>query len=118
MEFNFKKELSLEKRIEKCNLLLLKNPDKVPIILEKDPNCKLEGNNCIKRLIKKDFTVGKFHLLIKKLFNIPEEQALFFSAKGKYNLTGEKTLEEVYKNYKDKEDGFLYIIYSSVLVYG
>ena len=117
MQFKFKKESSKEERIEKCKRLLLQNPDKVPIILEKDPSSKFEGNY-IKRLIKKDFTVSKFHLLIKKLFKLPEEQALFFAAKGKYNIIGEKTMGEIYTTYKDKEDGFLYIMYSSELVYG
>ena len=56
--------------------------------------------------------------MIKKLLKLPEEEALFLSAKGKYNITGEKTIEEIYKTYKDKQDGFLYIMYSSELVYG
>ena len=39
-------------------------------------------------------------------------------AKGKYSITGETTIDEVYKKYKDKEDNFLYIMYSTQLVYG
>ena len=49
---------------------------------------------------------------------ISNETAIFLAAKGKYNLVGEKTMGEIYKLYKDKEDGFVYIMYSSVLVYG
>ena len=49
---------------------------------------------------------------------LPPGEALFLSAKGKYNLIGESTIANVYNTYKDKEDGFLYIMYSSVLVYG
>ena len=119
MEFQFKKlNPDKEKRKEQCRVLLLKEPDKVPIVLEKDPLCPLEGIKKTRHLIKKDFTVNKFVLIIKKLMNLPQEEALFLTAKGKYNLVGEKTIGEVYKTYKDKEDGFLYISYSSVLVFG
>ena len=119
MEFQYKKEIpDLEKRKEQLKILQLKNPNKIPIILEKAPICKFEGIQKTRFLINKDFTVSKFQLMIKKLLKLPEEEALFFSAKGKYNITGEKTIEEIYKTYKDKQDGFLYIMYSSELVYG
>ena len=119
MEFQFKKQNpDKEKRKQQCHILLLREPDKVPIILEKDPLCNLEGIKKTRHLIKRDFTVNKFLLIIKKLMKLPEGEALFLAAKGKYNLVGESTIGEVYKNYKDKEDGFLYIMYSSVLVYG
>ena len=49
---------------------------------------------------------------------MPEEEALFLSAKGKYNINGERSINDVYNAYKDKEDGFLYIMYSSELIYG
>ena len=119
MEFKFKQENpDKEKRKEQCRLLLLKEPDKIPIILEKDPLCPLEGIKKTRHLIKIDFTVNKFLLVIKKLMKLPQEEALFLAARGKYNLVGESTIGEVYNKYKDKEDGFLYIMYSSVLVYG
>ena len=49
---------------------------------------------------------------------LPQEEALFLAAKGKYNLVGASTIASIYNTYKDKEDGFLYIMYSSVIVYG
>ena len=60
----------------------------------------------------------KFLLIIKRLMKLPQEEALFLAAKGKYNLVGANTIANIYNTYKDKEDGFLYIMYSSVLVYG
>ena len=119
MEFQYKKDIpDLEKRKEQFKLLQVKYPNKIPIILEKDPLCKFEGIQKTRHLINKDFTLSKFQLMIKKLLKLPEDEALFLSAKGKYNITGEKTIEEIYRNYKDKQDGFLYIMYSSELVYG
>ena len=118
MEFQFKKQLTGDKRKKQCNLLLLKNPDKIPIILEKDPNCKIEETKKTKFLIQKNFTVNQFSRLIRALMSINEDEALFFTAKGKYTITGEKTMAQIYKDYKDKEDGFLYIGYTTELVYG
>ena len=44
--------------------------------------------------------------------------ALFLTAKGKYSITGQKSMSQIYKDFKDKEDGFLYIGYTTELVYG
>ena len=119
MEFQFKKDNpDKEKRKEHCRLLLIREPDKVPIVLEKDPLCHLQGIKKTRHWIKKYFTVNKFLLIIKRLMKLPEEEALFLAAKGKYNLVGESSIGDIYNTYKDKEDGFLYIMYSSVLVYG
>ena len=49
---------------------------------------------------------------------LSNDEALFLSAKGKYNLIGEKSMGEIYKLYKDKDDGFLYVMYSSFVVFG
>ena len=118
MEFKFKKDVSLDKRKEASQTLLRNETKKVPIILEKDPNCKLEGIGKSRYLILRSFTVNKFIALIRQSMKIPENDALFLSAKGKYSITGETTIDEVYKKYKDKEDNFLYIMYSTQLVYG
>ena len=119
MEFQFKiLNPDKDKRKEQCRLLLIKEPDKVPIILEKDPLCQLPAIKKTRHLIKKEFTINKFLLIIKRLMKLPQEEALFLAAKGKYNLVGASTIASIYNTYKDKEDGFLYIMYSSVLVYG
>ena len=49
---------------------------------------------------------------------IQEGDGLFFTAKGKYTLLGTKSIGQVYKDFKDKGDGFLYIAYTTELVYG
>ena len=118
MEFQFKKDIPFEKRKNQCNILLIRNPNRVPIILEKDPKCKIEGIKKTKFLIQKDFTVNQFSKMLRALMSIPEEEALFFTAKGKYTITGQKLMGQIYKEYKDKEDGFLYIAYTTELVYG
>ena len=118
MEFKFKKDIDLDKRKEASLSLLRAQPKKVPIILEKDPNCKLEEIKKTRYLVLRAFTVNQFISLIRHSIKIPEGDALFFSAKGKYGISGETTINEVYKKYKDKEDNFLYIMYTTEVIYG
>ena len=42
MEFNFKNNISLEKRKNQCQKLLIKNPNRIPVILEKDPKSNIK----------------------------------------------------------------------------
>ena len=119
MENKFKKENpDKQKRKELVDSLIRNNPGKIPVILEKEASSKLPSIKKTRYLFPENFTINVFLLQIKKTLKIPEETALFLAAKGKYNLIGEKTMGEIYKLYKDKEDGFVYIMYSSVLVYG
>ena len=117
MEFQFKKDVSLEERKKTCNSLMINKPNKIPIILEKDPKCKLKPIGKTKFLIQKDFTANHFMKMIRALMNIPDTEALFLTAKGKYSITGEKLMSQIYKDYKDKQDGFLYITYTTEIVY-
>ena len=119
MENKFKKENpDKQKRKELVDSLIRNNPGKIPVILEKEASSELPSIKKTRYLFPENFTINEFLLQIKKTLEIPEETALFLAAKGKYNLIGEKTMGEIYKLYKDKEDGFVYIMYSSVLVYG
>ena len=118
MEYNFKKTIPKEERKRQCNILLLKNPNKIPIILEKDPKSKIKDLQKSKFLIQKDFTVNQFTQMIKGLIQLKETEALFFVVKGKFTISGDRTMGDIYNLYKDKIDGFLYITYSSELIYG
>ena len=114
MQFQYKKDVDKQKRIEQCKILLIKNPDKIPIVIEKDPNCKIVPMKKTKHLIKKDLSIIEFTDMIRKSLKLQEGEALFLLVNGKYSIGGEKPIADVYKNYKDKEDGFLYIVYSSL----
>ena len=117
MEFKFKQIKTLEQRKLISHNLLDKNPDKVPIILEKDPTNKILEFQKTKFLSERKYTVSEFTQRIRSEMKLPEEEALFLSVKGKYSISGQKLMENVYNTYKD-EDGFLYIMYTSELIYG
>ena len=117
MEFKYKTQNNLKTRMALSHHILLKNPDKIPIILEKDISCKITIIKKIKFLIDKNITVIQFQRMIRKLIKINEEEALFLSAEGKYTIAGQKSLESIYNTYKD-DDTYLYIAYSTELLYG
>ena len=117
MEFTYKIQNTLKQRKIISQNILNKNKDKVPIILEKDPKCKLIPIKKTKFMIEKNSTVSKLIQSIRILMKIPQEEGLFLSAKGKYTLTGQKIIGDIYNTYKD-EDGFLYIMYTTELIFG
>ena len=119
MIFQFKKDLpNVNERKLECNKIRTQCPDKIPIILEKDPHCNIEPLDKTKFLVPLAFKSNQFTLMIRKKFNLPEAQAFYLLADGKHTITGYSLMSEVYEKYKDKEDGFLYVSYSSELTWG
>ena len=117
MEFKYKKNNSLQKRKEDFKKASEGHPNKIPIICEKVPTSKVPDIDKSKYLINEEFTLTQFISTIRKRLNLEKEQALFFLVNGNKSLTGEDSMLVIYDKYKD-EDGFLYIAYSSELVWG
>ena len=123
MSFKFKfmeDNPDVEKRKNECKQIREEYPDKIPIICEKDPKCKdLAEIEKTKFLVSNQFNVTQFNLLVRKRAGaIDETSSLFLLANGKYNLTGDAILSEVYEKYKNPDDGFLYIVYTSKEFFG
>ena len=123
MSFTFqfmKDNPDVQKRKAECEQLREQYPDKIPIICEKDPNCKdLDEIEKTKFLVSNQFTVTQFNLLVRKRVGALDETcSLFLLANAQFNLTGDLIMSEVYEKYKNKEDGFLYIVYTSKEFFG
>ena len=117
---DLKGSLSAPLRKNEAEEIMKKNPNKIPIICEKDPNCNLKDLSKKKYLINKDLEVGPFSSNIRGKLELPKEQALFLVAKknGKYYaLTSGETFSQVYKKYK-ADDKFLHILYTSEAIWG
>ena len=56
--------------------------------------------------------------MIRKRIEISQEAAFYLLANGRFSITGDSLLSEIYERYKDPEDGFLYIAYASELTWG
>jgi len=98
---------------EKINL---KYPDRVPVIVEKDPKARLGDLDKKKYLVPADITVGQFYFLIRKRIQLRAEDTLVFFVGNTIPPTS-STMAQLYKDHQD-EDHFLYIAYCDESVYG
>lgn len=118
MEFQFKIENpDFSKRKEESTQIINKFPDKVPVICEKDPKSKINSILKTRYLIPKNYTVSQFSFLISKKITLTNEESFYLLANGINAISGKDTMYEIYNKYKD-EDGFLYITYTSELIWG
>ena len=85
MEFKFKKEnKDVNKRRQTSEKLKQENPDKIPIICEKDPRSLMKEIKKTKYLIPKDFTVSQFSFVLRKKIELNPEEAFFLLAKNSW----------------------------------
>lgn len=119
MNFKFKEQNpDVSKRRAESQKIKEKYPDRIPIICEKDPKSKMKEVDKTKYLVPMDLTVSQFSFIIRKRLELSKEAALFLLVAGKHSITGDSSMEEIYEKHKDKEDGFLYVVYASELTWG
>lgn len=119
MEFKYKLEKpDVDARKNECDKVLKQNPQKIPIIFEKDPRSKCKAFPKTRYLVSKDLSVNHFQLLLREKLELTSSKAFFLLVQGKFSILGDEKLEEIYLKYKDPEDGFLYIMYSTEQVWG
>ena len=117
-EFKFKKNNpNLQSRRKQSEDLLKKYPQKVPIILEKDPKCNITEIKKKKFLCPIRQTISHFNAIIRGSAELDPTEALFLLVNGNNSIIGDVSMGEIYEKNKD-EDGFLYIVYSSELAWG
>ena len=112
----YKQINSEEVRMKESSRVLIKYPDRIPIIVCKANDCNLPTIDKQKFLVPKDMTVGQFMYIIRKRIRLKPEKALFLLINNNL-LTGGKLIKEVYEYNKDT-DGFLYITYCSENTFG
>lgn len=117
MNFKFKTENSLEERKRNSEALLKQFDDKIPLICEKDPKWKMESLPKTKFLVPNTMMWSQLIDMIKSKIKLDNKEALFLLIAGKHQVSGEKTLGEIFEAYKD-EDGFLYVSYAGQLSWG
>ena len=115
-----KKEKTKNERIKESSQLIEVNTGKIPVLIDKDPNCNLRTLLKTKYLLSTKVTIEQFLKIIREKLEIEKEYALFLLANcksKKYAVVGSMTFGEVYEKYKD-DDGFLYLIYSNEKIWG
>lgn len=120
----FKRAHPLELRKAEARRMREKYPDRVPVVLDRDPHAdaSLPENQKRKFLVPCDLTVGQFVHVVRKQTRVTPERAIFvFVATGgdggmALPPTG-MTISEVDAMHKD-EDGFVYLTYGSENTFG
>jgi GABA(A) receptor-associated protein len=107
-----------ETRIKYSVALLKKYPDRIPVIIRRNPNDKiLRDIDREKYLIPKNLRVSEIHNIIRKKITLDSKQALFIFAGSGVLVPMNKVIEEIYNEYKN-DDGFLYIVYTAENTFG
>lgn len=112
----YKTQKKLEERMLEARNILERYPGHVPVIVDKDPKCKLPDIERQKFLVPSDLSSGHFVFVVRKRINLSQNESIFIFINKK--LPGpSSTMGQLYAEYKD-EDGFMYCVYSSDTAYG
>lgn len=115
----YRDSTSLEERKKRSDSLLLRYPDKIPIILYKSSTDKnLPNIDKNKLLISQDITIANIIQILRNNLKLNEFSSIYIVVPN-YNvvLSGTQSITSIYNNYKN-EDGFLYLEYCSENVFG
>lgn len=107
---------TFEERKEESSKIMLKYPDRIPVICRKTPQSKLAILDKYKYLVPMDLTATQFLYIIRRRLRLGSEQALFLFINNNI-ASATNTISELYDEHKDK-DGFLYVSYTEENVFG
>ncbi|XP_005106280.1 gamma-aminobutyric acid receptor-associated protein-like 2 [Aplysia californica] len=116
MKFKFKEEHTLEVRSRESSKIRAKYPERIPVIVEKEPKSPIQSIDKRKFLVPNDISVAQFMWIIRKRIQLASEKAIFLFV-GKVLPQSSASMGQVYEDHKD-EDGFLYIAYSGENTFG
>jgi GABA(A) receptor-associated protein len=115
---DFKLKNNFKERCDESTRVLLKYPDRVPIICERTTklNLNLPYIDKNKYLVTRELTVGQFIYVIRKRINMLPTKALFLFIDNNIPCSSD-IFGNLYNKYKNI-DGFLYITYSDEDTFG
>lgn len=115
---DFKIIYDFNHRLAESNRILLKYPDRIPIVCQKNKraNALCPTIDKQKYLVPGDLSIGQFIYIIRKRLKLSSEKALFIFINGTIPNVG-KLISTIYEEHKDK-DGFLYIYYNLENTFG
>jgi GABA(A) receptor-associated protein len=115
-EFNFKKKYTEKERLYESSRILLKYPDRIPVICERNKSSLAPDIDKNKYLVPIDLTIGQFMYVIRKRMHLLSEETLFIFIGGAI-FSNSSVIGTIYHQHKD-DDGFLYISYAKENTFG
>ena len=114
---SFRTRHSLKDRYQEASRIMVKFPDRLPIICEKlIKSIDTPDIDKIKYLVPTNITIGQFIYVIRKKLSLHPEKGLFLFINGNIPAIS-STIDSIYEINKDP-DGFLYINYSCENTFG
>jgi len=120
----FRKEFTLEQRIQDSNAILSKHPDKVPVIIDSKDQQLLQLIKKRKFLVPKDISASYLLITIRNKIKLNSSKALFMFTDDSM-INGTSIIGEIYENYKDRnklhgigQDKFFYITIAYETTFG
>ena len=114
----FKESYPFDKRLDESTRIRSKYPERMPIIVEKNPACNgLSDIDKHKYLVPSDLSVGQMlYVVRKRIKGMSPDKALFLFVGDTMPCMSDQIVL-LYDRHKD-EDGFLYLTYSSENTFG
>lgn len=116
---NFKSKNPFQTRLNESQRILMKFPERIPIICEKD---KAKANDTLPELVKQKFLVPKdikvceFIFVLRSKLKVGPEYAIFITINGIIPSSTD-IMSHIYEEHKDS-DGFLYVTYGTENTFG
>ncbi|XP_076339004.1 gamma-aminobutyric acid receptor-associated protein-like 2 isoform X3 [Tachypleus tridentatus] len=112
----FKEKYSFEQRKKEAANVRTKYPDRIPVVVERDPGSTIPTVDKHRFLVPDDISVAHFMWIIRKRIQLAPEKAIFLFI-DRMLPQSSATMGEIYREHSE-EDGFLYIIYSGESTFG
>jgi GABA(A) receptor-associated protein len=112
----FKSQHTFIERIRESERILIKYPNRIPVIVDNDYNSTLLKLDKSKYLVPSNITILQFMFVLRKRFNIEKDCALFMFINGIIPASN-SLMSEIYYKYKD-DDQYLYIILKTESTFG
>jgi GABA(A) receptor-associated protein len=110
---NFKSKYTLTQRKNESYNIMLKYPDRIPIVIQTE-NFNLKR---VKFLVNRTLKLGQFIIVIRKHAKINPYEAIFISTFDGLGLCNNETINNIWYDYKD-EDEFLYLCVNKENTFG
>ena len=116
---SFKAQHSYDDRVEEARRIIMKYPDRLPVIVEKHTSGNTDSLPNLQKtkfLVPDHITYGQFVYIIRTRIHLQPEKALFLFVNNKLP-SASSGMRSIYEQNKD-EDNFLYCFYSSESTFG
>jgi GABA(A) receptor-associated protein len=107
----------IEKLQAESSRMMEKYPERIPVIVEKDPKSDIEDIDKIKYLVPENIKYGQFLSIIRKRIKLNPEKGLFVFVSDVMLNSTEQTMKELWTLYKH-ESGFLVLTYAGENTFG